>query len=87
MPLGRGPMVPFPPGTEAYRILLSFSSSPVSVSLNLLKQKEPVTRGKVIIYTFLLLMLIHMYLKDSAFALELQGMEEGTRSLSDSLGL
>lgn len=33
------------------------------VNLNLLKQKEPVKRGKVIIYKFLLLILIPMYLK------------------------
>lgn len=33
------------------------------VNLNLLKQKEPVKRGNVIIYKFLLLILIHMYLK------------------------
>lgn len=59
----------------------SLSHPPVfhlSLNLNLLKQKEPVKRGKVIIYTFLLPILIHMYLRDSAFALEPQGMEEGT---------
>lgn len=42
----------------AYHVFLFFISSPASVDLNLLKQKEPLERGKVIVFKFLLVILI-----------------------------